>query len=627
MPILRSAKLFFAVFGMFFVFQNAIGQNQSSWSLDQVESVTGNGNPTIVPVLTPSQNNEEPLLFLYTQVGGWECFGQLCYGGSGIPHFDYLTSLSAPWQTELGGDQTDMPGYVWPASSNIFYNNNYWEYDYWDSNSTPVGANATVVYDPTIIGNNWGAILALIKYQGSAVINRPIVTGTFDGSVNGTTAMGSLQSNPGFLTFNSNNPGFLIGFINLPVSPVGSGPQSITDPAGDSCEVITHMTSLTGCFNPAGIDFSSPPPYCIGDGANWQLFICPKYTDQTSSLTITPTDQSYDVSVLAFGGQPTLSAKITDTTDIMNGNITVKLTAPAGTDGNLNLDFNGSDSSSQLLSQATFPASTPNSQNLLLPSFDTILPGIYPTANGYWDALLPGNSSTQTLTVPDYTLPTPWTYFRKIFYTQYNVPHERSCSGGDEDAWLVTASTAKGKTTCSFTKIKLNTQFIKAIWTNGTGIDNDGDILKNAAAVDMGSGKGEECYGQYPPSAIGTTPKLPNGKNGSGNTFEVVSSVTGSCNTLLIADQSLAAPSTILSGVQSLSCGDQLNLDSGDYTTASTRSVADSCPYCSDTSPFADPNSPMNGADGHIDSFSSNTSCTGKSVGSLGIFYTSYPTN
>lgn len=155
---------------------------------------------------------------------------------------------------------------------------------------------------------------------------------------------------------------------------------------------------------------------------------------------------------------------------------------------------------------------------------------------------------------------------------------------------------------------------------NGTGIDLDGDILKNAYAVNLGDT--QSCAGQYPTGAIG------HGERG-GNTFEVVSSITGSCNTALTPDQSLAMPCTqsgrhclpaIVSGVKALSCGDQLNLDSGDYTTASTRTVADLCPKCSESGTFK-------GADGHIDAFSPNLSCTGGAVGHLGFFYTSYPTN
>lgn len=218
-----------------------------------------------------------------------------------------------------------------------------------------------------------------------------------------------------------------------------------------------------------------------------------------------------------------------------------------------------------------------------------------------------------------------------------------ACSGGDTDAWIVSSTVANGKTTCSFTKIKLNAQFVAAVWINGTGVDNDGDTVRNAAIP--GLGDTGSCIGQYPPGAVGHTPKLPNGKDGNGNTFVISSSYTGSCGTTLVPDQSVAmpclstttvtsagkkkttCPSSILSGVKALSCDEQLNLDSGDHTTASTRTVADKCPACSDTTQFSNVKSPMYGADGHIDAFSSSAKCTGNAVGNLGFFYTSYPTN
>lgn len=307
------------------------------------------------------------------------------------------------------------------------------------------------------------------------------------------------------------------------------------------------------------------------------------------------------------------SAIITDTSDIMNGNVGVKLTAPSNTSGDLYPVFHGADATGTTIDYGPyFPSLSTGSQNVQL-KFDDVVPAIYGTADGAW-------YPSQTVNIPTYTLSTPWTYFRKIYYTQYNVPHESACSGSDANAWLVTSSVVKGKTTCKFTNIKLSAQFIAATWMNGTGVDLDGDILKSAAAVNLGDM--QSCAGEYPTGAIG------HGKAG-GNTFELVSSVVGSCNSTLAADQSLARPCTqvgkkcpaaVLSGVRALSCGDQLNLDSGNYTTASTRSADDLCPACSDASTF-------HGADGHIDAFSSNTSCTGRAVGSLGFFYTSYPTN
>lgn len=433
-----------------------------------------------------------------------------------------------------------------------------------------------------------------------------------------------------------------ITYPKLTDIPYGSSAKS--NPAGVCSIVFQAQPGVTYTINSGhGIWFNTLSDCYVSFGIQMSCYVDPegflalemaggdpRVNTQTSSITQEVTStypaQEYKMNYQPLWGVASssaiytpVSAIIADTNDIMNGNVTVKLNAPSGTTGDLNLDFNGADASGQELSQAPFATPTLGSQNLQLP-FDIILPGIYPIANGTWVATLPGVSTTQTVNVPDYKLPTPWTYFRKIFYTQYNIPHESACAGSDADAWIVSTSVANGQTKCDFKKVKLNSQFIAATWMNGTGVSLNHGTLKNAAAVNLGDT--QNCAGQYPPGAIGHT-------KASGNTFEIVSTVTGSCNTALIADHSLARPCiqigrqcpvAVLSGVQSLSCGDQLNLDNGDYTTASTRSVDDLCPACSD--PFT-----FHGADGHIDAFSSSESCTGGAVGTLGFFYTSYPTN
>ena len=216
------------------------------------------------------------------------------------------------------------------------------------------------------------------------------------------------------------------------------------------------------------------------------------------------------------------------------------------------------------------------------------------------------------MNIPNYSLQ-PWTYFRKIFYTQYNIPYENQCSGSDVTAYIVDNN-------CAVTPVQLNADFVAAAWLNGHGVENNGQVLFSAFGA--GLGDTQKCAGKYPTGAIG---------HGTfdGNTFVKVSSLTGSCNTALVGNRSVAIPvvkgsdkkfhPSSLSGVVPLSCGQNLNLDSGNYSTAYTRVAADLCPICSNPSTF-------NGADGHIDSFSANQSCTGKIVGNLGSFYTSFPT-
>jgi len=77
-----------------------------------------------------------------------------------------------------------------------------------------------------------------------------------------------------------------------------------------------------------------------------------------------------------------------------------------------------------------------------------------------------------------------------------------------------------------------------------------------------------------------------------------------------------------LSGVVPLKCGYKLNLDSGDHTTAYTKTIRDKCPACSDPSTFFDG---VNQAIGHLDSYSSGQACQGKAFHDVpgSPFYTS----
>lgn len=353
-------------------------------------------------------------------------------------------------------------------------------------------------------------------------------------------------------------------------------------------------------------------------------------TTETATITATNPPSSATPGTGSGTAQVYALPVITDTSRLQDAIMSVNLSAPSGTTGELIPVLHGTVASGTAIdSGPDIPSLAPGQQDVDL-DFDFVIPAVYTRADGNWYPLVPPAASPLTLQIRPYTFPTSWTYFRKIFYTQYNIPHESSCAGTDSDAWIVSASVAKGKTVCNFTPIKLNSDFIAAVWINGTGIDNGGDILKNAAGLKLGDA--QRCAGQYPAGAIGHTPQKvsPRGDiaNGNGNTFVIVSPpITGSCNETLIPDQSLAVPSSVLSGVKELSCNDLLSLDSGDHALAYTRTAADLCPACSKASPFFDQSSPMYGADGHIDAFSPNVSCTGRGVGSLGFFYTSYPTN
>ena len=393
--------------------------------------------------------------------------------------------------------------------------------------------------------------------------------------------------------------------------------------------VVLNSTTITAMVKPADTDPAEtaevnlwgPPSGPIGGVVR----VAGKATRTASSpkaMAIPPVGPN---GMVLYDQRPAqvanLKAVITDTSNIMNGIVTVKLTAPSSTKGDLNLDFNGADANGLELSQVPFTALAPGSQNLKLPFDKTILPGIYPMANGTWDATVPSVAEVQSVTVPDYTLPTPWTYFRKVRFTQYNVPHESACTGDEVKAWTIDDN-------CNFNQIWLQSDFVDAAWLNGTGITRSNVILKNAAAVYPGLGsKQARCKS----TQFGGKVKWPVGAQGysPGNTFEVVNAVTGSCSISLNNHQSAAMPvdpdtmdSVMLSGVMALSCKDRIVLDKETYTTAYTETVADKCKACSNPKTFT------GGADGHVDSYTSNPAChTGPgTIGDLGYFYTSYPT-
>jgi hypothetical protein len=149
------------------------------------------------------------------------------------------------------------------------------------------------------------------------------------------------------------------GFMALPLK---FGPSFSTLGSSIVQEITGSMTGtgVSQSFPDVEQEFNVPYPLCCF-GEIWQ---------------IASTSAQY----------PQLNAVITDTSDIMNGNVTVKLTAPSGTTGDLTLDLYGQQYASiYILLDAGLAT---GSQNLKL-SFDGVPPDIYPTANGTWVATLP----------------------------------------------------------------------------------------------------------------------------------------------------------------------------------------------------------------------------------------------
>jgi hypothetical protein len=392
-----------------------------------------------------------------------------------------------------------------------------------------------------------------------------------------------------------------------------------TEAATDACPV-TQVSATTPDGSVVTVSNVN-----VASSTSITLTVASPSSDPAESATVTvgtaPNTATAEAQIEA------LSAEIIDTSDIMNGNVSVKLTAPSGTNGDLTLNLYGQQNSSiyTLLDSGL----AEGSKELKL-SLEGVQPDVYPTADGTWDANLPSTSTSQTVDIPTYTLPTSWTYFRKVRFTQYNTPDENAqndaaCRGSQANAWIVTAvatTNAQGKTKykCSFEQIALNSEFIQQTWINGTGRSRNYGLLQNAAAVLLGDH--QRCRGQYPPGARGHSDA---GQN-NGNTFVRATAIVPSCPHMTLEDGGAAMPvdkdtmePTKLSGVIPLQCGYQLNLDAEDYQTAHSRTIVDKCKKCSD------PDS-LSGADGHVDSYTTESACRRsyfKDLDQRTFFYTS----
>ena len=364
------------------------------------------------------------------------------------------------------------------------------------------------------------------------------------------------------------------------------------------------------------------------------LSVAPPASDPTESVTVTvgtaPNTATATAQIVK------LKAIVTDTSDIMDGVVTVKLTAPSGTSGDLDLYVHGENYDPD----KDFANLSPGSQKLDL-DLEWIPADIYSTADGTWNATVPDVLGTQAVSIPEYRLSTQWGYFRLVRFTQYNTPNEGAagggaCKEGKGRAWLVAPipGTATGsvkkknyKVKCTFEEItdpQLNAQFIQQTWINGTGISISQGYLQNAVAQNLGDVTyvGIGCTNYPNQDVIGYGPN-------NGNTFAITSptasgEVTGACGPL-VPGESAAAPTRRLSGVIKVGCGtdiEQLNMDDGHNNSVATRTIADICPDCNKTK--------LNGnADGHIDSYTGSDACTGHATLDLpgSPFYTSNMTN
>ena len=260
--------------------------------------------------------------------------------------------------------------------------------------------------------------------------------------------------------------------------------------------------------------------------------------------------------------------------DLNAGTITAVLTAPGTLKGPVQETFDGAGVSSSPAATAVDYASGTNTIPIDRPK---ITPGLY-------------NKLTLTWTVDGVKLvgtydKATWNVLGIIRYSQYNVPLESSCTGTSDTVWIVDSVN-----TCNFSAGTLNASFIAQTQLNGTGTSQSYGYVKGARAT----GVRRYCKGKFPQGAT------------LDNTFVQVSSVTGSCNRNLVAGTSAATAGGSCSAVDLL-------VNRSDNKNFGSKNSDDTCPACSGD---------FRGTDGHIDSFSSNQSCSAHDAADLGNYWT-----
>jgi hypothetical protein len=293
-----------------------------------------------------------------------------------------------------------------------------------------------------------------------------------------------------------------------------------------------------------------------------------------------------------------LKAVVADTSNIINGIVTVKLTGPSGTTGDLTLSLSGT---TQNYKQ-TFPGLAPGSHTLKL-TLPSVPRDTYDSVNGdgasMWQANVPGGAGIQKVNVPSSSFSKSWKFLGYIRFSQYNTPAEVGCAAQTRPMYVFDRATCSYLPTPSVngkpTLVQLRSQFVRQTLMNGTGNAMEYGLLM---AVDI-----TDTQTLCPK-------KLLSGAS-SANTFVTVPYVTGSCNKQLKPNYSVATyPNPKTSG-SPLACSNSLILDKQDNTTAYRRVVADKCPGCIDGN--------------HIDSYMIGNACDphDPSIIQLGNFYTS----
>lgn len=236
--------------------------------LDQVTTSTGFNNPITAPTLTPSQPNELAFLF----VDGFFASTNMppCQGSQ----TSFLTGMSSPWL--WAGLSTDNHSVFTVVPNAPFVDSGNGPaapdaYPFWDLTSTPISGTGTAAFPSPCLPDDWSAILALFKYDGTSLPGPPVAQFAAVGFRGTQTVSGwGLNRDPGF-------PTFLIGYMVWQTDNYGINP-TISDPLGNVYTTIADVQTA-----------SQPNTAFPSAGTRMRVFICNNFKGASGVNTLTIT--------------------------------------------------------------------------------------------------------------------------------------------------------------------------------------------------------------------------------------------------------------------------------------------------------------------------------------------------
>jgi hypothetical protein len=229
-----------------------------------------------------------------------------------------------------------------------------------------------------------------------------------------------------------------------------------------------------------------------------------------------------------------ISAQVT-TVDLPSDTVTVSLSGPSGSSGQLVVTWNGPGGNAQIANVAKGVGTY-----TFNPTLTNLVSGQYTGVTATWT--VNGKPATGSKTYN-------FNVLGAYRHSQYNTPAESQCSGGTSGAYLTT-----GPSSCPWSGVNLVTQFISQAWINGSGSTNQYGLIQ------------EYLAGCSPP------------QGGFQNYFRRVSQIAPGCSNDSLNNTTVAVD--IFSSGHPLQCNDQVLIVGLGGGSGTVKSVSDSCPSC-----------------------------------------------